>query len=409
MQRKTIKTIVIIAVVIALSAFLAWRFLRPMNIFVVSAAFERPIPVKALPAGLDRQSAKTCGRCHTEIYNEWATAMHSRAWTDPYFQADWKFDGAQQICKNCHTPLQDQQEYLVMGFRDKEKWDPILEPNPKFDASLQHEGVTCDVCHLRDGKILGPYARTSAPHAVAKMGNSNQVCIRCHVVQGDRWDTFFRFPPCGTVAEIEAGRGRWPSRSGEVTVKNPASLGCVECHMPAVTRPLVPGGPARATRAHLWRGGHDPEMVRQGLDVQFTRRTGPGGKGATFVLRLENTGAGHYLPTGTPDRYLSVALRLLGENGKVLKEEQGVLRRMVMWRPFIVDLRDTRLAPHEPRTFTLAYSASRYPGASAVEAVVQYHLVDEARRRRINYRNPEPIEFEIYRMRLPLDSAKAGP
>lgn len=403
------RTIIIILAVIALTAFLTWRFLRPMNIFIVTEAFERPIPVKELPAAVTSQSAAACGRCHTEIYHEWRTAMHSRAWADPYFQADWRFDGSRQICRNCHTPLADQQENLVLGFRDRDKWDPILKPNPHFDAGLQHEGVTCNVCHLREGKILGPYARTSAPHAVEKMGNSNQVCVRCHVVQGDRWDTFFRFPPCGTVAEIEAGRGRWPGRSGEVTVKNPASLGCVECHMPAVTRPLVPGGPPRVTRRHLWRGGHDPEMVRQGLDVQFTRQANPGGKEVTFVLRLENVGAGHYLPTGTPDRYLSVGLRLLGKDGKVLKEAQGTLRRTVMWRPFIVDLWDTRLAPRDPRTFTLAYSAARYPGAEAVEAVVHYHLVDEARRRRIDYRNTEPIEFEIYRQRLPLGGTEVAP
>ena len=294
-----------------------------------------------------------------------------------------------------------------MGFRDKEKWDPILKPNTHFDAALQHEGVTCGACHLREDKILGPNARTSAPHTVKKMDNSNQVCIRCHVVQGDRWDTFFRFPPCGTVAEIEAGRGRWPSRSGEVAAENLASLRCVECHMPAVTRALVPGGPPRATRRHLWRGGHDPEMVRQGLDVHFTRLAGPAGKEATFVLRLENVGAGHYLPTGTPDRFLSVALRLLDKNGKAIKEEQGMLRRTVMWRPFIVDLWDTRLAPHKPRTYALEYSKRRYPGAKAVEAVVYYHLVDEARRRRIDYRSTEPIEFEIYRKRLPLGGVKA--
>jgi hypothetical protein len=403
------KTAILILFSVALIAFLAWRMLRPINIFVVSDAFERPIPITVLPTGVESQSAKACSQCHAEIYNEWTTAMHSQAWTDPYFLTDWKFDGSQQICKNCHIPLQDQQEYLVMGFHDKEKWDPILKPNPHFDAALQHEGVTCNVCHLREGKILGPYARTSAPHAVDKMDNSNQVCIRCHVVQGDRWDTFFRFPPCGTVAEIEAGRGRWPSRSGEVTVEKPASLGCVECHMPAVTRALVPGGPPRATRRHLWRGGHDPEMVRQGLDVRFMRQAGSASKEATFTLRLENVGADHYLPTGTPDRYLSVALRLLDKDGKAIKEEQGVLRRTVMWRPFIVDLRDTRLAPHEPRTFTLAYSAARYPGAEAVEAVVHYHLMDEARRRRIDYRNTEPIEFEIFRKRLPLGSAEGAP
>jgi hypothetical protein len=402
------KTVVIIAVMFALSLFLAWRFLRPMNIFIVSEAFERPIPVKELPAAVDSQSAKACGRCHTEIYTEWTTTIHSQAWTDPYFQVDWKFDGSQQICKNCHIPLQDQQEHLVMGFRDQEKWDPILKPNPHFDAALQHEGVTCNVCHLREGKILGPGARSSAPHAVEKMENSNHACIRCHVVQGDRWDTFFRFPPCGTVAEIEAGRGRPPSRSGEVTAENPASLGCVECHMPTVTRALVPGGPPRATRQHLWRGGHDPEMVRQGLDVQFTRQARPTGKDPKFILRLENVGAGHFLPTGTPDRYLSVALRLLDMDGKAVKEEQSVLKRTIMWRPFIVDLWDTRLAPHEPRTFTLEYSKKRYPGAKVVEAVVHYHLVDEARRQRIDYRNTEPIEFEIYRKRLPLGGAEGA-
>jgi len=400
------KTAILILFGVVLIAFFTWRMLRPMNIFIVSDAFEHPIPVTVLPDAVMSQHAEACGGCHTEIYNEWRTTMHSRAWTDPYFQADWRFDGSRQICRNCHTPLADQQENLILGFRDKDKWDPILKPNPRFDAALQHEGVTCSACHLREGKILAPYARTTAPHAVKKMENSNQVCIRCHIVQGDRWDTFFRFPPCGTVAEIEAGRGRWPTRSGEVMVKNPASLGCVECHMPAVTRALVPGGPPRTTRRHLWRGGHDPEMVRQGLDVQFTRQADHVSKEATFTLRLENVGAAHYLPTGTPDRYLSIALRLLDKDGKDLKQEQSVLRRTVMWRPFIVDLRDTRLAPHEPRTFTLTYSAARYPGAEAIEAVVQYHLVDEARRRRIDYRNTEPVDFEIYHKRLPLGGAE---
>ena len=399
-------SVAIIVAVIALGVFLAWRFVRPMNIFIVSEAFERPISVKELPAGVDSQSAKACGQCHTEIYAEWSTTIHSQAWTEPYFQADWKFDGAQQICKNCHIPLADQQEHLVTGFRDRDKWDPILEPNPHFDAALQQEGVNCGGCHLREGQVLGPYGRSDTPHPVKKMDNPNQVCIRCHVVQGDRWDTFFRFPPCGTVAEIEAGHGRWSGRSGEMTVTNLAALECVECHMPAVTRALVPGGPPRAARRHLWRGGHDPKMVRQGLDAQFTRATDPAARDTKFVLRLTNVGAGHYLPTGTPDRHLTVALRLLDKDGATLKEERAVLIRKIMWRPFIIDLSDTRLAPNEPRSFTLSYSAARYPAAEAVEAVVQYHLLAEARRQRIDYRNTEPIAYEVFRQRLPLVSGE---
>jgi len=196
------KTIIIGVVLIALITFLAWRLVRPMNIFVVSEAFERPVSTADMPASLQSLSAEGCAGCHREFYEEWSTSIHSQAWTDPYFQVDWEFDGKPQICKNCHIPLDRQQEHKVVGFNDEEKWQPILESNPEFDAQLQHEGVTCVACHLRNGKIIGTFGSGSAAHPVEKIANSNEVCFKCHVVGGNRWDTFFKFPPCGTVAEI---------------------------------------------------------------------------------------------------------------------------------------------------------------------------------------------------------------
>ena len=103
-------------------------------------------------------------------------------------------------------PLDRQQEHKVVGFFDEEKWKPILEPNPAFDPDLQHEGVTCAACHLKNGKILGPFGSVSTAHPVEKLANPNEICFKCHVVGGNRWDTFFRFPPCGTVADIAALR-----------------------------------------------------------------------------------------------------------------------------------------------------------------------------------------------------------
>lgn len=38
--------------VLVLVIFLIWRFIRPMNIFIVSEAFERPIDTTTLPATL---------------------------------------------------------------------------------------------------------------------------------------------------------------------------------------------------------------------------------------------------------------------------------------------------------------------------------------------------------------------
>lgn len=379
---RRLKRLITVVALVTLAAFLAWRFIRPLNIFVVSPAFERPISIGTLPAAVTSQRAQACGECHRAEYDEWRTSMHSRAWTDPYFQVDWRFEGSEQICRNCHTPLEDQQEHRVLGFRDAEKWDPILEPNPRFDPVLQHEGVTCSVCHVRDGAILGPYGDSAAPHPVRRF-DPNQVCVRCHVVSGKRWDTFYRVPPCGTVAEIEAAGVAVPD--------------CVGCHMPAIERPLVAGGAARAARRHLWRGGHDRDTVRRALTASLREeRTASGAR--RYALTLVNTGTTHDLPTGTPDRHLTVSLRVLDAADAVLYEQEHTLRRTVMWRPFIVDLWDTRLPYATPRSYAIEIAAADRRAAS-VEAVVRYHLLDEARRKRIGYRNTDPIAYEIFRER----------
>jgi hypothetical protein len=154
-----------------------------------------------------------------------------------------------------------------------------MTPNPDFDSGLQQEGVTCTACHLREGRILGVHGVTDAPHPVGKIDDPNTVCVRCHVVSGERWDTFFRFPPCGTVAEIQAtpssrlaiedraaladhGGSMAPvpavlpdEKTGGSTGSATGSLGCVQCRMPLVERPLVEGGKARTFGATC--GGAD--------------------------------------------------------------------------------------------------------------------------------------------------------
>ena len=403
------RTVIIIIVVLIPAVFLGWRFVRPMNIFNVSKAFELPIATDQAPPMFKTLGAEECAACHREVYEEWRTTIHSRAWTDPYFQADWRFDGGQQICKNCHTPLDRQQEHRVLGFRNQDKWDPILEPNPAFDPGLQHEGVTCSACHFRAGLILGPYGDTVSPHPVSKMDNPNQVCIRCHIVPGDRWDTFFRFPPCGTVAEIRAARGgdNTPASgvSGELIVDDLTDINCVECHMPPVQRPLVTGGAARPARRHLWRGGHDPDTVRSGLEITLRQYPAPAGNKRRVTLTLTNMGVAHYLPTGIPDRFLTIDLRLLDGNDILVKEKRYAIKRTVMWRPFIIDLKDTRLPYLDPRDYTLEFSDQ--DGAVMIEAVVRYHLLDEQRRRRIGYENQEPIAYDVFRQRLPVTAIAA--
>lgn len=408
---RTRKTAIVGVVAAALLVFLGWRLVRPMNIFVVSEAFERPVSTaKALPA-MPSLSAGDCGGCHEAFYAEWSKSIHSQAWTDPYFQVDWAFDGRQQICKNCHVPLDVQQEDRVLGFADSDKWQPVLEPNPAFDRRLQHEGVTCAACHFREGRILGVSGGDNASHPVQRLANPNEICFKCHVVGGNRWDTFFRFPPCGTVAEIVATQGTAEDKGNAAAIAESAGgaasagavLDCVGCHMPSVERPLVAGGEVRATRRHLWRGGHDPEMVKQGLEAVLREAPTPSPDERAFTLTLTNTGAAHYLPTGTPDRHLVVSLRLVDQGGRVLQEDTRVLKRTILWRPFIVELWDTRLPRGQPREFRFAFAPAGHPSATAVEAQVRYGLLEEARRRRIGYENREPVAYDLFRGSIALD------
>ena len=421
----------VLVIFLILVVFLAWRFIRPMNIFLVDDRFAWPVDTSQTPEVLGKLSAEECANCHQDFYKEWQTTIHSQAWTDPYFRTDWQFDDAQHSCRLCHTPLDRQQPHKVLAYRDSDKWDPVLEDNPAFDSKLQHEGVTCAACHYREGKIVGVFGDTNAPHPVKKLDDPNQVCVRCHIVDGDRWDTFFRFPPCGTVAEIESTLAIEKSSSinaakpqtektiklqdnvetgisGEVSVVDTKALACVECHMPLLKRPLVAGGVVRETRQHLWRGGHDPQMVKKALTIEFSEDKPVEGESTTgnrkFTLTLTNTGAAHYVPTGTPDRHLSIHLRLLDKQGRVLDEQENTIKRLVMWRPFIIDLRDTRLPRGQPRQYNVL--VSKNSEAVTVEAEVRYHLLNEARRKRIAYENKTPINYEVFRKQILLSINK---
>jgi hypothetical protein len=366
-------------------AFLAWRMIRPMNIFVVSDEFAKPMAVTSIPPGLDSLRASECGECHAEIYREWSKSMHARAWTDPYYQIDFVFDGSQQICLNCHIPLQNQQENLVIGFRDRQRFKPILKKNPDFDAELQQEGVTCAVCHVRDNYIIGPYGDTEAPHPSRydpAMTDGLGVCRKCHVVSGKRWDTFYSIPPCGTVAEIEE------EQPGE-------KINCIKCHMPKIARPAAEGSPTRTGGMHTWKGGHDRETVRQALQVDLEVIDDKKNGGRAHIT-LTSTGADHYLPTGTPDRHLSVEFRLKNEQGGTIKQKTYLLIRHIMWRPFIVDLWDTRLAKGKPRSYSFSFSPGDFPATTKLEVTVRYHLLAEARRKEIAYNNQQPISYVLY-------------
>ena len=110
--------------------------------------WEQAIPSQAVPAGLATLSATECGQCHQDIYQEWKRSIHAQAFADPQFQAEWAKDGQIFVCRNCHTPLQNQQETVVTGLIAGDYHRPVEAANPSFDPALKTEAITCAVCHV---------------------------------------------------------------------------------------------------------------------------------------------------------------------------------------------------------------------------------------------------------------------
>jgi len=158
-----------------------------------------------------------------------------------------------------------------------------------------------------------------------------------------------------------------------------------------------------AETLYVTGGGHDPAMVRSALTASLSESLDAGG-GRVAELVLANTGAAHFLPTGTPDRHLTVRFRVLDAGGLVIREKTHTLERTVMWRPFIVDLWDTRLPRGAPRHYRLALPSN----ARTVEAQVRYYLLAESRRKRIGYAPDEPIFFVVFDKRLDIRSPAEG-
>lgn len=324
----------------------------------------RPFPQTRVPTGLADLRAKTCGSCHKAIYEEWRVSTHARAWLDDaQFQEELAKSrrGPKDVtwmCINCHTPLVNQLPKLVVGLNKGDLGQPIYATNPIYDAALQKDAITCAVCHVRDGVVLGPYGNTKAPHPVRKDPQllSAQICLRCHQATAT-------FPELTLACVFNTGQELAKSRYGR------EGYTCQRCHMPALERPTTNlATPSRATRRHWFGGSLIPKKPAFEAEIAPLRKHYPdglalrwvdlptqvaGGKRRAFVFELHNAQAGHMLPTGDPERFIDVEVSARDEAGKVLARAVVRLGSRYRWYPKIELLEDTRLAPDEKRLVDL--------------------------------------------------------
>jgi hypothetical protein len=345
--------------------------------YAAQETYLRPIPHSELPEGLPDLRAATCGACHQAIYQEWQVSTHARAWLDDaQFQEELakatKTPGQDYswTCVNCHTPLEDQLPRLVAALEGGRIDRPRYVENPHFDPDLQLEAITCATCHVRDGVVLGPYGDTPAPHPVAKAPEllASQVCTQCHQAQA-------HFPELSLACVFDTGQelARGPYAAEGAT--------CQTCHMPEVHRPLVAGGPGRATRRHWFGGSLIPKHPRfedelaplrqvypDGVSVAWgdLPESCPPGTKVTLAFTATNDEAGHMMPTGDPERFLRLEARVLDPAGTVLAERVEQIGSVYEWDPVRL-VSDNRLAPRETRRYELTFTAPAKPGELTLE------------------------------------------
>jgi hypothetical protein len=316
-------------------------------------------------------SAQTCGHCHTTIFAQWSTSMHSRALTSPVTIAQANQALAkplagqpspdpQRICINCHSP----NAALV----SKSTQIPLDQ------GSLWKEGVSCETCHQFTGRpaSAGAGYSTGYMHGLSPGGTmfgnldapvdnafhttgtadgfqrANTMCGNCHDVSFDN----------NHDGVILKGSDLVLQQTWDEYVLGYKAFGgqetCISCHMPVVqglTRAAdgasIPGqqktqAPPRQVHDHSFVGVDYPlddvaatqasasarQSLLQSAAQMFIDRgsVGAGSFGVGFRVVLGNTGTGHYLPSGfafTRQMWLEVTARdvagnVVGSSGRLV-------------------------------------------------------------------------------------------
>ena len=320
------------------------------------APFAGTIALQVTPAALAPAqaglSSRQCGRCHAKQLREWQGTIHAQAMAPGVIaQLRAASDAGAESCRRCHTPLAEQQPRLRAGQRGGDDADRTYTANERHDAALASEGLTCAACHLRGGVRHGPPAPSPTlltlpgyPRVELPVYERSDFCLGCH-----------QLPPRGAVDGkplLDTYRewlyGPYMKRGVQ----------CQHCHMP--------------NREHTWKGVHDPDTFRQGIDVGVrAQRTAAGVVVATATVT--NIGAGHYLPTTpTPAAWLEV--ELIDGAGRAIAGTQAsrrIGRELRVVKGKFEQVEDTRIPPGESLALGRIWRGAAIAAAAAVRVRVR--------------------------------------
>jgi cytochrome c554/c'-like protein len=285
-----------------------------------------PARFSPLEASLEPEA---CGTCHPVQIADWKTSLHAAAMgpgVSGQLVEMLESDPPSALsCFTCHAPLAEQAPRVMV--RDSPS------ANPVHDATLGAKGLVCAGCHVRahqrfgpprrDGSLAATAPRETLPHNGVTRTPAflrAEFCQSCHQFTSDG------FALNGKL--LENTYNEWKSSRFAR-----AGVQCQDCHMP--------------DRRHLWRGIHDPDMVRSGLTIAARGgavRYRPGDT-ISVTLTVESTRVGHAFPTYVTPRVV-LSAELVDETGQVIagsRQEKAIAREVTL--DLEREIADTRLMP----------------------------------------------------------------
>ncbi len=351
------------------------------------------------PTAPHEVSARVCGECHKEIFEEWKGSMHAQSTAlsdpihgafyrseigDPTLEGQTMKDGKFPVCLNCHAP------------------NAAIQKTTKLDAKEAFsEGVNCIFCHTISGfkgvdnpegglrlgvaayelsktHLQAPsgmtYSTAPTPETVtattppfhpfpmegrtAAVHKTNDVCMGCH----DRRNNPHGVPLCATGTEISDSK---------------QFVSCQSCHMPTVN----------GHASHAQAGGHDAGMVRRALTMVLDAK--PEADQLALSIRMTNK-LPHKFPTGAPFRTAILKVTAYDEKGEEIwknfkthpsKDDPPAAFMLVLGddenKPAMPPvatkiLKDSRLEPNSERVVEYKVPAA---GVKTVRAELLYNLL----------------------------------
>ncbi len=316
-------------------------------------------PQKAPPKSYSLQESSldpaSCGICHKQQYKDWRSTLHSKSMgpgvIGQLVDTVKKNPGFVDSCQECHSPLSEQ--YIL-----KADEDGNYQKNPVYDKSLSHTGLNCAACHVR------AHRRYSSPKKGREVSQPSFMPKKYHIHGGvirKKWFKESRF--CARCHQFKENGRSVNGKLIENTYKEwkaspwaEKGVNCQDCHMPK--------------RRHLWRGIHDPDMVRSGVKLKVTVDSFSGNK-VKASIQLINQRVGHHFPTYVTPAVFIYA-KLLDEKGNTIPEtlQKDTIQRVLNGQ-LTKELSDTRIPSGESRT--LKYLQAHKGNAAILEVRVEVH------------------------------------